>query len=285
MSRFHLSRVRQSSTGGPASKSAILAWFRPEDGTMKFPARVLFSIIVLAAFASAEKLAGNAPAGPTQSAMQPCTLPDQTPVSTPLASNTLITAQLSKSLDSRKNKLGDKVVAQTTMDILSHGQIVLPRETRILGHITAVQSRGSDSPKSMIGIAFDCLLMKSGRQFFWQASLQAVGPPMDPFAGYEGSQFSGSGNGRLSYSNSNDESKSPMQNYSGRTFVLASDPLGVLLDPPTRNSSAGPMGALQHSALTLKGISVSRSDQANLFRSSGKTIHLFSGTQLVFRTY
>src|SRR5258708_4024431 len=52
--------------------------------------------------------------------------------------NLVIAAELSKSLDARKNKVGDKVEAISTMDLLFHGQIVLPRDTKILGHVTNI---------------------------------------------------------------------------------------------------------------------------------------------------
>src|SRR5213078_2021152 len=53
---------------------------------------------------------------------------------------TLMLAELSKSLDAKKFKPGDKVEAKLTVDLLAHGQIVIPRNVKIIGHVTDAKS-------------------------------------------------------------------------------------------------------------------------------------------------
>src|SRR5919201_5975972 len=102
-----------------------------------------------------------------------------------IAAGTVIPAELSKSVDAKKSKQGDKVEAKVTMDMLSHGQIVIPRNTKIIGHIANTKPHSKDSPDSKVEIAFDRLLMKDGREIPFQASIQALSRPQQvaPTAG------------------------------------------------------------------------------------------------------
>ena len=99
--------------------------------------------------------------------------------STQFATNTVIVAELSKSLDAKKAETGDPVEAKTTMDVLSQGKIVMPRNTRIVGHVTSAKAHSKESPDSNIGIAFDRAIMKDGHELSLAASLQAIGAPIN----------------------------------------------------------------------------------------------------------
>src|ERR1700753_3212431 len=48
-------------------------------------------------------------------------------------------AELSKTLDAKKAKVGDPVVALLLADVLSHGKIVARRDSKLIGHITEVK--------------------------------------------------------------------------------------------------------------------------------------------------
>jgi len=108
-----------------------------------------------------------------------------------LLPHTAVPAELSKSVDAKKSKVGDKVEAKTTMDLLSHGQIVMSRDTKIFGHVTVAEVRHNGFSASRLGIAFDWILMKDGRELPFQASLQAIGPPLQNVLPLEGSPASG----------------------------------------------------------------------------------------------
>ena len=99
------------------------------------------------------------------------------------APNTVIPTKLDKSLKAQKVKVGGQIDVKTTMDMLANGQVIMPRDTKIVGHITAVKTRSKDSPDSMVGIAFDRVLMKDGHTVPFNALIQAVGPPIGYFNG------------------------------------------------------------------------------------------------------
>ena len=76
------------------------------------------------------------------------------------ASGTLLSVELSKSLDARKAKANDRVEARTATDLLAHGRITVPRNAKIVGHVTEAKAHSKASPDSTIGITFDRLLLK-----------------------------------------------------------------------------------------------------------------------------
>jgi hypothetical protein len=74
-----------------------------------------------------------------------------------LQSGTQLTAQLENTLDARHAKVGDRVVLKTTQAIKQNGEVVVPKGSRLLGHVTDVQQRTKSDNQSAIGIAFDRL--------------------------------------------------------------------------------------------------------------------------------
>src|SRR5207248_243949 len=64
--------------------------------------------------------------------------PNANLATTPLQSGSIIYAELAKSVDSKKAKVGDEVQARTTQAALSQGRVVIPKGAKIIGHITQV---------------------------------------------------------------------------------------------------------------------------------------------------
>src|SRR5205085_7412100 len=91
-----------------------------------------------------------------------------------LAQGTNINATLSKSLDSKKAKTGDPVEAKTTSDVKSAGQTVIPRGSKLIGHVTQATARGKGDADSTLGIAFDHAVLKNGQQIPLNATVQAL---------------------------------------------------------------------------------------------------------------
>src|SRR5262245_54993613 len=70
---------------------------------------------------------------------------------------------LDKGLDSKKLKEGDPVVGKITFDISSNGEVVLPKDTRILGHVTKSTARGKGDSDSTLAFVFDKAARKDGK--------------------------------------------------------------------------------------------------------------------------
>jgi hypothetical protein len=94
----------------------------------------------------------------------------------PKASYMLV--ELSKTLKAKKLKVGDKVKAEVSQDVVSHGKIIIPVETKLVGHVTEVSARDSEHPESRLGIIFDRILLKHFHDIDFQAVIQAVSQPV-----------------------------------------------------------------------------------------------------------
>src|SRR5205823_345506 len=74
-----------------------------------------------------------------------------------LQSNTQLAAQLENSLDARHAKIGDRVALKTTQAVKQNGEVIVPKGSRLIGHVTEVQQQTKSDTQSVIGIAFDRL--------------------------------------------------------------------------------------------------------------------------------
>jgi hypothetical protein len=92
----------------------------------------------------------------------------------------LIYAELSKTVDSKKAKAGDPVTALLLADVVSHGKIVVRRETKLVGHVTEAQPRSKENPESRLGIIFDKFIVKGGQEIPFRSVLMGLGPAPRP---------------------------------------------------------------------------------------------------------
>ncbi len=211
---------------------------------------------------------------------------------TKFAPDTIIPAELSKSLDAKKLKAGDPVEAKTTVDMLSNGQIILARDTKIVGHVASVKAHSKDSPDSNLGIAFDHLVMKDGREMPLQASIQAIGAPMNNFggsgapvdpSGMQPGPIGGGGGGGAA-------SGGGAAGGGGRSGGGASQPsypstgmAGGMGPSSSKNSAGGALSASSQGVVGMKDLSLSASPQASVISSDKKNVHLEGGTQLILK--
>jgi hypothetical protein len=93
-----------------------------------------------------------------------------------LTEGTFLLAEFAGSINARKMKSGDKVKAQVAQAVLSHGRIVVPAESRLIGHITEVTLRTKDEKESRLGIVFDKAELKHGNDLLFQAVIVALAP-------------------------------------------------------------------------------------------------------------
>jgi len=85
--------------------------------------------------------------------------------------------ELTKGLTAKKLKPGDKVKAEVAQDVVSHGKVIIPVETELIGHVTEVCPHDSSNPESRLGIVFDRIVLKHFHDINFQAVVQAVAPP------------------------------------------------------------------------------------------------------------
>lgn len=96
-----------------------------------------------------------------------------------LASGTAMQAELTHPVDCKKNKPGDAVTAKTTEASTSDGQVVIPKGSKLFGHVTEARQhekpkKGDEGHDSALGIAWDKAVLKNGQEVPLNASIQAI---------------------------------------------------------------------------------------------------------------
>ena len=144
-----------------------------------------------------------------------------------IAPGSVIPVELTKSIDAKKVKTGDEVVAKVTMDLKTNsGEIVVPKDTKVVGHVTEAQTRSREQKDSQVGIIFDRAVMKNGGEMQMPMSIQAIIAP----------QASNSGNAN----NDNGQSTAaPSANASGASSNGGRAPGMGGTPPPAPNASTG----------------------------------------------
>src|SRR5215472_19094692 len=91
-----------------------------------------------------------------------------------LASGTAFNAALSSPLDSRKCTPGDTVRAHTTEAVKSEGKTVIPKGSKLLGHVTQASARANGQADSALAIVFDKAVLKNGQEVPLNVAIQAL---------------------------------------------------------------------------------------------------------------
>jgi hypothetical protein len=91
-----------------------------------------------------------------------------------LASGTAFNAALSSPIDSKKCKPGDPVNAHSTEAVKSEGRTVIPKGTKLVGHVTQASARAKGESESSLGIVFDKAILKSGEEIPLNVTIQAL---------------------------------------------------------------------------------------------------------------
>lgn len=135
--------------------------------------RMIQMLLVAGSFcAAAWAQTSGAPPSQTQAS------PSQPATTTRVAPGTVIPVQLTKSIDAKKAKTGEEVKAKVTEDMKTQsGEVLIPKDTEILGHVTEAQARSKGEKESDLGIMFDRAVLKDGNDMTMPASIQAVIAP------------------------------------------------------------------------------------------------------------
>ncbi|MGA9475536.1 MAG: hypothetical protein WBV36_23930 [Terriglobales bacterium] len=141
--------------------------------------------LLVAAFFCGTALLAQEPASPTAQPATPSTNTQATPSSsagptsagptTRIAPGSVIPVQLTKTVDAKKAKAGDEVVARVTEDLKNtSGAVIVPKDTEVVGHVTEAQRRNKEQKESELAIAFDKAVIKNGETMQMPMSIQAV---------------------------------------------------------------------------------------------------------------
>ena len=91
-----------------------------------------------------------------------------------LASGTAFNAALTSPIDSKKCKPGDPVNAHSTEAVKSEGKTIIPKGSKLVGHVTQASARAKGESESSLGIVFDKAILKNGQEIPLNAGIQAI---------------------------------------------------------------------------------------------------------------
>lgn len=95
-----------------------------------------------------------------------------------IAPGSIIPVRLAKTVDAKKAKQGDEVIGTVPGDLkATSGQVIVPKDTKVVGHITEAQKRSKEQKESQLGIAFDHMQMRNGQAVQIPMSIQAIVAP------------------------------------------------------------------------------------------------------------
>ncbi|MGA8440641.1 MAG: hypothetical protein WB762_33810 [Candidatus Sulfotelmatobacter sp.] len=109
-----------------------------------------------------------------------------------IAPGSVIPVSLTKTIDAKKAKTGDEVVAKVTQDMKSsNGEVIVAKDTKVMGHVTEAQARNKEQKESQVAIAFDRAVLKNGSEMQMPMSIQAIIGPQN--SGPQNNQSDASG--------------------------------------------------------------------------------------------
>jgi hypothetical protein len=227
-----------------------------------------------------------------------------------LASGTAFNAALSSPIDSKKCKPGDPVNAHSTEAVKSEGKTVIPKGSKLVGHVTQASARGKGETESSLGIVFDKAILKNGQEIPLNAGIQAIasaqssasapGSDMDTMGG-TGASAAGSGTagGRSALGGVTStaggaagtvtNTAANVGGVAGGTVNSAANAGGSIAGTSKGAlgglNTAGQLTSNSQGVFGLNGLNLStagsNATEGSLITSAGKNVHLESGTRML----
>lgn len=210
-----------------------------------------------------------------------------------IAAGSVIPVQLTKSVDAKKAKMGDEVDVRVTQDMKAQsGQVLMPKDTRIVGHVTEVQGRTKEQKESQLGITFDHAVLKEGGDVPLPASIQAViAPPSQnpdnsgsgaaPSQAPSGGNSSAAGGSRPAMSGGGGSSPQAPASYptgGDQSGGAANTP-----NSPITSSTQGVIGISNYKLSTPGDVTQGSSSRGSVVSSEKSNVKLESGTLMLLR--
>jgi len=114
-----------------------------------------------------------------------------------LSNGTAMNAALSQPVDAKKNKPGDPVTAKTTEATKSEGKVVIPKGSKLVGHVTECKQRGKEEKESALGMVFDKAILKNGEEIPLNVTLRAIAAAQTAAASSGGGDDLSAGGGAM----------------------------------------------------------------------------------------
>lgn len=214
---------------------------------------------------------------------------------TRIAPGSVIPVQLTKTVDAKKAKNGDQVLAKVTMDMKTQsGDVLVPKDTKVIGHVTEAQARSKEQKESQLAIAFDHAVTKDGMDMQLPMSIQAViGQQQNQADQSGGAPAEGGGGGGAPSAGS-----APSGGSGGRSGSGMNGSSGASTGSPPATPSAGsgqtanagssrpPINAQTQGVIGISNLTLSpaaNAAQGSVMTSEKNNVKLESGTMLLLK--
>jgi hypothetical protein len=224
-----------------------------------------------------------------------------------VASGTAFNAALSSPVDSKKCKPGDAVNAHTTEAVKSEGKTVIPKGSKLVGHVTQASARAKGESESALGIVFDKAILKNGQEIPLSAGIQAIasaqsgvsaaGSDMDAMgASGAGSGMAGGRGAVGGVTSAAGGAVGTVTNTAANVGGVAGGAVNTAANAggSVAGASKGAVGGLNaagqltsnsQGVFGLNGLNLnataSNATQGSVITSAGKNVHLDSGTRML----
>ena len=200
-----------------------------------------------------------------------------------LVRGTALHVQLDTPVDSKKVKTGDAVNAHVTEAVKANGQTVIPKNSKLVGHVTQASARVKGEAGSALAIVFDKAVLKKGQEVPLRVVIQAMAAA-PRFTRDPGPDLASINNGGAAAEGSPMKpSRTSPAEVASRTASDAEKPTNTASG--IGGDSAGQLPSNSHGVLGLEGLHLStdaRSATAgSLITSPGKSVHLDSGIRML----
>ncbi|HEY4818751.1 MAG TPA: hypothetical protein VIH67_15080 [Candidatus Acidoferrum sp.] len=217
-----------------------------------------------------------------------------------LSGGTAVNAALSQPIDAKKNKPGDQVTAKTTEATKSDGKVIIPRGTKLIGHVTECKQRSKEEKESALGIVFDKAVLKNGEEIPLNVTIHALAAAQAAAASSVGSDDLSAGGGAMSSARSSGggalggvrstagavtNTSANVGGVAGSAVNSTANATGAARGAVGGLNGAGQLTSNSQGVFGLEGLNLnsaaSNSTQGSLITSTSKNVHLDSGTQLL----
>lgn len=232
-----------------------------------------------------------------------------------LGSGAAINAELTAPIDSKKAKPGDPVAARTTEPTKSSGKTVIPKGSKLVGHVTQASARAKGDSESALGIVFDKAILKSGEEMPLNVAIQALASSQSAVAGNAGDDLASAGGGGTYAGGSGRAAgggglggvtstaggaAGTVTNTAANAGNTAGGGLNSTVQSATNTAAsagqgatgglnaAGQLSSSSRGVFGMQGVNLSSATagaaQGSVITSAGKNLHLASGTQMLLVT-
>ena len=205
-----------------------------------------------------------------------------------IAPGSVIPVELAKTVDAKKAKTGDEVVAKVTQDLKNNsGQIIIAKDTKVMGHVTEAQARNKEQKESQLGISFDKAVPKTGSEMAMPMSIQAIiGPQQNDQNNASGGNTGSTPSAAAGNATTGAGARPGMSGSSSANQSASADG-GAPSEAQSRNAARPPItgttkGVIGISNLTLADGSANAS-QGSVLTSDKNNVKLESGTMMLLR--